>query len=73
MFIFVRYSGIIAIPFIVLFTILYLKNKDKKIYRLLLIISIIVLAIDIILLAMIFSSLDEIFKTIENNIANLII
>ena len=72
-FIFFQYSGIIAIPFIIVFTILYLRNKDKKVYKILLIISIILFVIDIILYIIVFNSLDEIFKTIKDNVANLII
>ena len=52
---------------------IFVRYSDKKIYKILLIISIIVLAIDIILFVVMLSSLDEIFKTIENNMANLII
>ena len=78
-FIWLRYSGVIAGIFIIIFTIMYIKNKrignksKQKKYKVLLIISILIIIQDILLWIFAISSISDFFNILENNIGNLII
>lgn len=70
---FFRYGGIVTLVCAILFFILYRKNELKKIYKVLMIISIILFIINIGLWLYLPIQLKNIFEVVENNITDLII
>ncbi len=70
---FFRYGGIVTLVCAIVFFILYRKNELKKIYKVLMIISIILFIINIGLWLYLPIQLKNIFEVVENNITDLII
>ena len=81
MLLWLQYSGIIALTILILFFILYLKNKRKenivtkaKIYKIIMIISIIIIVLDIVLWGIELYSISHIFDNVKDiDVSNLII